>query len=97
MLHDAVSPLRLVLGIEEERIVVDSEPRVLVAEVPEGNVVDDVGVLAEYLGNRILLVFLQHCLEVCHLRCTLVETQSAAHILVDAYVKLGHVDVINNL
>ena len=97
MLHDAVSPLRLVLGIEEERIVVDSEPRVLVAEVPEGNVVDDVGVLAEYLENPVVLVFLEHFLEIGNLGCTLVEAESAAHILVDAYVKLGHVDVVNNL
>ena len=97
MLYDGVSPLRIVIGIEEERVVVDAEPRVLVAEVPEGDVVNYVGVFAEYLENLIVLVFLEHFLEVCHLCCTLVETQSAAHILVDAYVQLCNVYVVHYL
>ena len=97
MLDDRVSPLWVVVSIEQERIVVHAKPRVLVAEVPEGNAVDDVGVLAEYLEDIVVLVFLEHLLEVCNLSLALVETQSAAHILVDADVKLGHVDVIDEL
>src|SRR5574344_930222 len=97
MLDDRVSPLWVVVSIEQERIVVHAKPRVLVAEVPEGNAVDDVGVLAEYLEDIVVLVFLEYLLEVCNLSLALVETQSAAHILVDADVKLGHVDVVDEL
>ena len=51
-----VRHLRLVVRVERQRIIVLSEPRVAVAEIPEGHAVDNVLVLAEYAEHAGVLV-----------------------------------------
>ena len=69
----------------------------MVADIPEGNAVDNVAVLAEYPENPVVLVFLQHLLPVGDLVRAAVEAELAAHVLVDAHVELGHMDMVDNL
>ena len=95
MLNDVVSSFRLILCIEKKRIVVDAEPRILVAEVPECNAIHYVSVFAEHSEQLCILVFLKHFLVISYLGCTLVEAETATHILIYTDIKFCDVDVVN--
>ena len=86
-----------VVLVEEEGGVVDAEPGVAVADIPESDAVDDVLVLAEHLEEAHVLVLLEGALPVGDPGLALVEAQAAAHVLVDADVQFGDVDVLDHL
>ena len=79
-------------------MVVHTQPGVLVAEVPEGDILDDVGVLAEYLEQTGILVFLQSAdiggLWLC---LTTGETQLSTALRIGTEVELGDVDDVDDL
>ncbi len=79
-------------------MVVHTQPGVLVAEVPEGDVLDDVGVLAEDLEQTGILVFLQGT-DIGSLGLGLAtgEAQLTTALGVGTEVELGDVDDVDNL
>ena len=95
---DVVNLLGLILLVEGQRMVVDTQPRVAVAQIPEGDAVDDVAVLAEHAENAVVLVILQR-LQIGSQRFGLTtrEAQLSAHLGVGANIQFRHVDVLHQL
>ena len=95
-LDGRVGLLRLVVLVEQERVVVGAQPGILVGDIPEGDAVDHVLMLAEDLEQVHILVLLQGALPVGDLGSALTEAEAAAHVLVDPDVQLGEVDVLDD-
>ena len=94
----AVAGLRAIVLVEGQRMVVDTQPRVLVAEVPEGHVVDDVGMLAEHLEQTGILVGLKRRHVSGHgLSLATREHQLTAALVVHTEVEFGNVDMLYQL
>ena len=66
VLDGIVSLLGLVVLVERQRMVIDAEPRVAVAKIPEGHTVDDILMLAEDLEDASVLVGEQRVHITCH-------------------------------
>ena len=95
-LDGEVGLLGLVVLVEQERVVVRAQPGILVGDIPEGDAVDHVLMLAEDLEQVHVLVLLQGALPVGDLGRALVEAEAAAHVLIDPDVQLGEVDVLDD-